>query len=361
MKHHWVMLCLLLCSTIACTSKKETTTVLRKSITSCVYASGIVKSNNQYEAYTNVSGIIAKVWVKEGDTVKQGDPIISLVSDAQQYLKENAQLAAAYASMQANQIKLQEAAAQRDAARNKMYLDSSVYFRQKNLFAQDIGTKNDLEQRELSYTNSKASYLSALSRYEDIKHQLELQDKQQKNIYAISEKQLADYTLRSEINGIVYKINKQRGELVSPQLPVALIGDANNFIIELLVDERDITKIKNGLTVFVTLDSYKGESFEARISRIHPMMDARTKTFTVEATFVNQPPLLYPFVTLEASIVLQEKKDALLIPVSYLLNDSTVLNKDGKEIKVTTGLRDFTMVEILSGLSENDEIVKKKK
>ncbi len=358
MNYSKLLLLLMFSTVIACKSKKETTTVQKKSITSCVYASGIVKSLNQYEAYTSVSGIVAKIYINEGDTVKKGDAILSLVSDAQQYLKENAQLAAAYASMQSSAVKLQDAAAQRDVARTKMLLDSSIYFRQKNLYAKDIGSKNDLEQRELSYANSKAAYIAAQVRYDDLKRQLELQDKQQKNIFAISEKQLGDYTLRSDMDGIVYQLNKQRGELVSPQMPVALIGNASTFYIELQVDERDITKIKSGMTVFVNLDSYKGQSFEAHITRINPAMDVRSKTFTIEASFVKQPPLLYPFVTLEASILLEEKSNALLIPLSWLLNDSTVLNKDGKEVSIKTGLRDFTMVEVLSGLSENEEILK---
>lgn len=358
MNYHRLLLLMMLSTVLSCSSKKETFTVQRKSITSCVYASGIVKSTGQYEANTTVSGIVANVYVQEGDTIKKGDPILSLVSDAQQYLKDNAQLAAAYSSMQANAIKLQEAAAQRDVARSKMLFDSSVYFRQKNLYAKDIGSKNDLEQRELSYANSKAAYIAAQVRYDDLKRQLELQDKQQKNIFAISEKQLGDYTLRSDMDGIIYQLNKQRGELVSPQMPVALIGNASSFYIELQVDERDITKIKQDMPVFVSLDSYKGQSFEARITRIYPAMDIRSKTFTVEASFVKQPPLLYPYVTLEATILLEEKNNTLLIPVTYLVNDSTVLNKGGKELHIKTGLRDFTMVEVLSGLTENEEILK---
>ena len=342
----------------ACKNEEETIRVIKKPITSVVYASGVVKSFNQYEVFATVSGIVSNVWVREGDTVKKGDALYTLVSDAQEYLRDNAQLAAAYASMQANSGKLQEASQSRDVAMNKMLLDSALYFRQKKLFDDNIGSRVELEQKELAYRNSKAAYVKAKVGYDDLRRQLELQEKQQKNIFAVSDKQLGDYTLRSDVDGVVFRVDKQKGELVAPQFPVALVGDANKFIIELQVDERDITKIKNGMIVIVSLDSYKGQTFEARVTRVMPLMNPRSKTFTVEAEFVTPPPVLYPFVTLEASIVLEEKQNALLIPVSYLLNDSTVLDADGNEKRIKTGLRDFNMVEVKSGLNENDEIRK---
>lgn len=47
----------------------------------------------------------------------------------------------------------------------------------------------------------------------------------------------------------------------------------------------------------------------------------------------------------------------MLIPRKYLLNDSLVVNKDGKKIKVKTGLKDYQMIEILSGLNADEELV----
>ena len=77
----------------------------------------------------------------------------------------------------------------------------------------------------------------------------------------------------------------------------------------------------------------------------------------MEATFINPPKTLYPFVTFEANIILQTKQKALLIPRNLLLNDSTVIDKDNKKIAVKTGLKDYQMVEILAGLTVNDELI----
>jgi multidrug efflux pump subunit AcrA (membrane-fusion protein) len=75
----------------------------------------------------------------------------------------------------------------------------------------------------------------------------------------------------------------------------------------------------------------------------------------VEATFVTRPPELYPNLSAEANIVLQQKKDALIIPRNYLVDDEFVFVKKEKR-KVTIGLKDYQKVEILSGLTADDVI-----
>ena len=124
------------------------------------------------------------------------------------------------------------------------------------------------------------------------------------------------------------------------------------------VDEYDISAVREGMSVFVSLDSYKDSLFEARISRIYPIMNERSRTFTVEAIFTRRPPRLYPNLTAEASIVLQTHKNVPNIPRSYLINDSFVLLKGGEKRAVKTGLKDFSKIEIVSGLRAGDAILK---
>ena len=69
-------------------------------------------------------------------------------------------------------------------------------------------------------------------------------------------------------------------------------------------------KIKPHQKVFVSLDSYKGQTFEAEVVKISPIMNDRSKTFTVDARFTKAPPLVYPNLSLEANILIQTKKNA---------------------------------------------------
>lgn len=341
----------------ACSEERETIRPSVETITESIYASGIIKSDHQYQVFATVNGIVEEVLVEDGDTVHKGQPLIVLSNTAQRLNKENAELAASYYDFNANQEKLNDAQQAISLSRDKMRNDSSLYFRQMSLWKQNVGTKVELEQRELVYENSRNSYQSAIVRYNDLKRQLAFQANQSKKNLLISQELENNYTLRSDLDGIVYSLNKEKGELVGPQTPIAVIGDANHFVLEMQVDEYDITQIRKGQKVIVSMDSYKDQVFEASVTRISPMMNERTKTFTVEARFVKQPAVLYPNISFEASIVLHTKEKALLIPRSFLRDDNTVVLSDGRKVKVTTGLKDYRKVEIISGLKPEDELI----
>jgi multidrug efflux pump subunit AcrA (membrane-fusion protein) len=342
----------------SCKSKTEKIKPTISSISESVYASGIVKSKNQYQAFPTVNGIIETIFVKEGDSVKAGTPILSISSQAQKLNKENAELAASLSDFNNNQDKLNEAKAFVDLAKNKLRTDSAFYFRQKLLWQQQVGTKAELEQRELAYESSKTSYLSAQVKYNDLKKQLSFASQQSKNNLLISSKLENDFTLKSEINGVVYSLLKEKGELVGLQTPLAVIGDAHHFLLEMQVDEMDIFKIKIGQPVYVTMDSYRDKVFEARVTKIYPIMNERSKTFIVEAEFIQPPAILYPNITFEANILLHKKEKALLIPRNYLWHDTIVFNANKEKVRVKTGLKDYEKVEILSGINAGDEIIK---
>lgn len=342
----------------ACNKSQEKIQVTTQNISESVYASGVIKSKNQYQVFTTVNGIIKKLLVTEGDTVRKGQAIISVLNESSVLSAANAKLAAQFSELNANEYKLNELKSNLDFAESKMKNDSSLYQRQKNLWSSNVGSKNDLDQRELAYKNSMVLYKNAVSKYKDVKRQLDLAAQQSKNNLEISNTLEADFTIKSEADGKVYSILKEEGELVSPQSPMAVIGDANEFILELQVDEYDISKIKVGQKIFINLDSYKGKTYEARVEKINPAMNERSRSFKIDASFVSQPKTLYPFLTAEANIVIQTKEKALLIPRSYLIEDSYVLNENNEKIKVTTGLKDYDKVEILTGLNASDYILK---
>uniref|UniRef100_UPI003D647F0A HlyD family efflux transporter periplasmic adaptor subunit n=1 Tax=Winogradskyella poriferorum TaxID=307627 RepID=UPI003D647F0A len=81
------------------------------------------------------------------------------------------------------------------------------------------------------------------------------------NNYQTSLTTSEDFTIKSKINGTVYAIYKNPGEIANTQQPVAAVGKSDKFIIELLVDEVDIVKLKIGQQVFLTLDSYNSKVF----------------------------------------------------------------------------------------------------
>jgi multidrug efflux pump subunit AcrA (membrane-fusion protein) len=342
----------------SCGKKVQKTNPAVGDITESVYASGIIKTKNQYQVFPTVSGIIKTILVTENDLVKNGSALMLVSNETSRLSRENASLAATYSDLGTNEEKIADLKNNISFAQSKYQNDSAIFKRQQSLWEQNIGSKLDLEQKELAYKNSRTALESAKMKYRDVVKQLTFNALQSRNNLAISKKNESDFTIRSEINGKVYSLYKEAGEMVNPQTALALVGDASIFLLELQVDEYDIARIREGQSVLVSMDSYKGQVFEATVSKIYPAMNERSKSFSVEATFVTQPPLLYPNLTAEANIVIREKKKALTIPVNYLVNDSTVLLSKNKNRIVKTGLKDYQKVEILSGLRASDIIYK---
>ncbi len=341
----------------SCGASKEKTRPSVEDISESVYASGIVKSYNQYQVFSPVNGIIKKIWVNEGDTIKKNGPVMQIESETAKLNTQNAELAAAYAAVSANAEKLNDAKTAIDLAGAKMQNDSLLLIRQKNLWSAEIGTRNELEQRELAFKNSRSAYQSAIFRYKDLQKQLVFSEKQSKNNVRINRELQSNYIIRSETEGRVYELQKEEGEIVNIQNPVAIIG-STAFLLELQVDEYDISKIQRGQKVFFTMDSYKAQVFEARVTKIAPIMNDRTRSFVIEAAFIAQPAVLYPNLTVEANILIRSKQNALTIPRDYLIGDSMVLLDNEEKRKVETGLKDYLKAEILRGVTADDVIVK---
>lgn len=342
----------------SCEKQPEKTQPSLERITESVYASGIIKSKNQYQVFATLGGLIQNVLVREGDLVKKGDALFVIKNESSRLNAENAKLSADFAELNTKGDRLNELKGLVETARVKLLNDSILLQRQRGLWAQQIGSKVELEQRELAYTNAVSNYESAILRFKDLQKQLQFAAGQAQKLLSISKNIAQDYIIRSQTDGRVYSIAKELGEIVGTQSPVAIIGDASDFIVELQIDENDIARIQKGLRIMLTMDSYKGQVFEAVVSKIGLIMDERSRTFTIQAEFIQKPAVLYPYLTTEANIIIQSKEKALTIPRAYLFQDSMVIlaNKENRKVKI--GLKDYLKAEILSGLSHNETILK---
>jgi multidrug efflux pump subunit AcrA (membrane-fusion protein) len=347
----WTIMVLIL----SCRESNQVVQPEKRDITEAVYASGMVKSNEQYYVYPETAGIINRIFKKEGDTIVAGEALLEQKNDLSKIDRDNAQLASHYNNMVDNPERINELKYSYESAERKMINDSLMYVRQKKLFSQGVGSLVELEQRELAYQTSKTLWQSAAMRYRDMEKQLTLLQKQSQNNLMKSTSLFSDYILKSKINGKVYSILNDPGEYISPQKPVAVIGQSD-FYLELSVDEYDIEKVDTGQVVLVNLDSYADTVFEAKVSRIIPVMNDKTKTFLVEAMWVQQPKQLFPFMTAEANIIVSRHKNVLTIPRNCLIKDRYVILENGDTTLVETGLKDYQYVEIKSGINASSRL-----
>ena len=342
----------------ACTKERPSTKPTIENITESVYASGTVKAIDQYNVYATVSGILQRTNIAQGDTVTQGQTLFQLENVTSGLNTENSRLALELTKENSSKgsDRLQEIETSVNLARDKYLLDSSIYFRQKKLWEQNVGSQIDFEQKQLSFNASKNNYQAARNKLAQAKLQLQNDLKRAEVNYDINQKFQKDFSIRSAINGRVYDILKDVGELITPQTPIAIIGKTDTFQLVLEVDENDIVRIKKGQAIVVTMDSYKGEAFDAVVDVIYPIMSERSRTFTIEAHFTKPPPQLFPNLTVEANIVIQTKNNVITIPKDYLFENNFVFISKDEKREVKTGLRDYKKVEILQGLDKEQVI-----
>lgn len=358
MKHIiWLLFIIIL----SCKNDEDRILPQKQGLTESVYSSATIQPDSLYQVYSIVSGILEDNLVEEGQEVKKGVPIIQITNSTPKLNTQNAKLALNLArdNYNGSAAILKSIQDEIEAASLKYNNDSINFYRQKNLWEQNIGSKIEYDTKQLNYRLSKNTLQLLRSRYERTKNELKTAIKQAENSYKASLINTTDFTIKSKINGVVYALYKSKGELITTMEPIAAVGSANNFVIEMLIDEVDIIKIELDQKVVVSLDAYSDEVFLAKVSKILPKKDLRNQTFTIEAVFVNPPSKLYSGLSGEANIIVSEKENVLTIPKSYLTSNSQVQTHEGL-VTVKTGLENLEFVEILRGIDSETYIYKPK-
>ncbi|WP_271783934.1 efflux RND transporter periplasmic adaptor subunit [Aquimarina algiphila] len=344
---------------ISCSTKEDKILPTVSNVTESVYSSVTIQPDSLYQAYASVNGILDKNLVEEGQIIKKGVPILQVINSNPKLNAENARLSLELAknNYDGNAAILSSIEEEIKAAILKMTNDSINYCRQKNLWSQHIGSKVEYDTKKLTYELSTNNLSLLKNKYYRTREELQTQLKQAKNTYKTSVITTKDFTINSKINGKIYALYKNLGEVVNTLEPLASLGSDRVFVIEMLVDEVDIVKIKKNQKTLITLDAYDEEVFVAKVSKIYPKKDERNQTFMVEALFEKSPGVLYPGLSGEANIIIAHISKTLTIPKEYLVDGNKVKTEKGlTEIKI--GLQSMDTVEVLSGITSKTWIYK---
>ena len=347
---------------ISCKDKLEHTKPTIGNVTESVYASGIIKSENQYTVFSTVSGILKKINVVVGQTIVNNQLLFELEDDKAELNTQNARLA--YQLSQNDNYYIQDKISEMEykvqLARDKLLVDKSLFDRNNRIKQYNVISEVDFEKVEFAYKSSKLNLQTSQKQLSQLKSQLNFDQNKNNILLQIGQKMQSDYQIKSAFSGQLFDVLVKEGTLISPQIPLATIGQKNAFLLELEVDENDMARIKLNQPILVTLDSYKNQVFDAKVDKIYPIMNQMSRTFKVEAHFVKIPPKLYPNLSAEANIVIQTKKNAITIPRNYLLKGDSIQVSKKEKRKVKTGLSDYQKIEILEGLKANEIIYKPK-
>jgi HlyD family secretion protein len=224
--------------------------------------------------------------------------------------------------------------------------------RSRSLFERQLLPKQTLDDNE-------ARYQAALAQL-DLARAQNTQSKARLDELRIN---LANTVITSPVNGFVAKRNVDPGAFVSQQSPVADVVDITRVRLVANVVEKDLKELESGNDTRVQVDAFPGETFSGRIARVSPVLDPATRTAPIEIEIPNPTFRLKPGMYARVGITTETKKDALVLPSSavvdlggrrgvfQLQNDTAVFRT------VQVGSEQGTVVEILGGLAEGDEVI----
>ena len=179
-----------------------------------------------------------------------------------------------------------------------------------------------------------------------------------------AERAFEDAVIVSPIAGIVTQASPLAGQTVTAADTIAQIVDESAIYFDAEIDETDIGQLKTNMLAEVTLDAYPDQIFNGVVEKIIPTTQSTDSGATVVIVQINLNSPNLTFVNGlngQADIVTKQLTNVLVIPQEALIEDDLVYIKEGdefKQVKVETGLSSSENIEITSGLSENQQIVK---
>lgn len=321
----------------------ETEKPSRQNILNRVVATGKVIPQEEVEIKPQVSGIIDKIYLEEGAQVKAGDliAVIRVVPNEQSLNQAQGRVRSAEIAL--NTIKL-------EFDRNKVLHDKGVISDQEF-----NNQQRQIQQAQQELENARADY-------------------QIIRLGSAGGSSSANTNIRATVTGTILEIPVEEGDQViqsnnfNDGTTIATIADLGKMIFEGKVDEAEVGKLRMGMPLTITLGAIQEKEFEADLKFIAPkgVEEDGAVQFKIEGDVsLDESFFIRAGYSANASLVLEEKDSVLAIKEAWLQFDKET-EKPYVEVKtgentyerrdLETGISDGIFVEILSGVTEEDEI-----
>lgn len=312
------------------------TTIIKKTV-----AIGKVIPRKEVNVTSQVSGVVEKVYVVAGQTVKKGDLIARI-------------------TLAPNMVMLNSAESQLQAAEINLKNAEDELERQKKLFADKLISESEYNKFLLTYNLQRQAVESA-----------------ENNLLLIREgatrkSDLVSNMIRATVEGMILDVPNKEGAFIVESstfgagTTVASLADMNDMIFEGMVDEAEVGKIREGMELVLDVGALEGEPFSAVLEYISPkgIEDQGTIKFQIRAAVTLSDQLfLRANYSANADIVLDKREDVLAINEGNLLIEDEqhfveveTAPQQFEKRKVETGLSDGINIEIVSGLKEGEKI-----
>ncbi|WP_353776817.1 efflux RND transporter periplasmic adaptor subunit [Winogradskyella sp. 3972H.M.0a.05] len=308
-----------------------------------VVATGKLNPEEEIELKPQVSGIIDKIMVEEGDIVQKGDLIAKI-----RVVPNEQNLAAASSRIRTAQL----------SANNSKVL----YDRNKALFDKGVISLQDFQDSELAYNQARESVIQAQNDYQIIKRG------------SLSGGSSANTNIIAQISGTVLEIPVREGDQViqsnnfNEGTTIASLADMSIMIFEGKVDEAEVGKLEEGEDIKVLLGAINDKDFPAKLTFVAPKGQEENGAvqFTIKADVnVGESTEIRAGYSANAEIEV-ENKDSVMVIKEALVQFNRITDEPFVEIEtgdnkfkkknVKLGVSDGVIVEVLDGVEEDDKI-----
>lgn len=301
----------------------EVAPVVSKDMVFRITATGNVKPKESATVSSEVAARVLDVKVREGQAVTKGTVLVRLNDRDLRLLIEEAQST---------------------ITKEQVDLAKEQYDRNQRLFQTGSVTKLQLDQVKNQYLSLDSAYQAAQAKIRQVREQI------------------TKTTILSPIDGVVSRKFVSPGELLAPGAPAAIVENTEEVLVDVEVSDRDVVKLHAGMEVEATTDAFPGRAFKGVVDRVGSTANPVTRSFAVQARIDNKGRELRSGMIASLRVVLSNKR-ALLAPQEGVTGEGEAARvfvvKDGvaKRVAVKLGDRLDREVEILSGLSDGDEVV----
>ena len=325
----------------------ETEKVVRTTIQNSITATGTIEPVTSVTVGTQVSGIVAHLYVDYNSEVRRGQVIAEL--DKTNLMSE-----------------LNTAKANLNSVQSALNYQSANFNRYKTLFEKGLVSADEFESARLSYQQANQQVAQAR---ENVKR---------------AQTNLGYATITSPIDGIVLSKSVEEGQTVAasfstPEL-FTIAQDLTNMQVIADIDEADIGGVKAGQRVSFSVDAFPDDTFQGTVKQVRQQATTESNVVTYEVVISapNNDLKLKPGLTANVTIFTLEKSDVLAVPSKALRfmpneafltpeqkiedcqGDTKLWTQEGntfKAHKVSTGITNGVLTEILGGISEGTEVL----
>ncbi|MFA5827779.1 MAG: efflux RND transporter periplasmic adaptor subunit [Candidatus Shapirobacteria bacterium] len=337
----------------------QTAKVERGSLIVSLATSGQVAATNSRTVTTTASGVVKKIFVKEGQTVKTGTPILEIDLD----LNGRQKLQAAYSSYQSAQNSLK-------SAQDKIWSLESDLVGAKNVFENQWANQSPDDP---TYIQKHNAYLTAQASYDNLKNTIK-QSQASLESSRLSY-QLAGATVYAPISGTVSAISLTPGMILNPtsdsgnssniENKIAIVKTNATPAITVSLTEIDVPKAKVGNKATITIDALPDKTFTGKIIAIDTagIVSSGVVSYPTTIQLDSEAPGVLSNMSASANIITNFKDDVLIVPNSAVQGsggDTAVRVMVGGEVQNKTieiGIQSESQTEIIAGLNEGEDVV----